>query len=142
VLDALPLTANGKVDRKALPAPDRDRQEAATIYVAPASELERAIGEVWQQLLGLTQVSTQDNLFELGANSLLMVQANGRLKGALGRELGLVEMFRFPTIGSLAAHLASAGAPDGAATRSEGADHGQSRGQQRRDALLRRRAPR
>jgi natural product biosynthesis luciferase-like monooxygenase protein len=143
VLDALPLTANGKVNRKALPAPDRDRHEAATAYVAPASDLERTIGEVWQQLLGLSQVSTQDNLFELGANSLLMVQANGRLKAALGRDLTLVDMFRFPSIATLAAHLATAASADGSASaRSEAADHGQSRGQQRRDALLRRRGPR
>jgi natural product biosynthesis luciferase-like monooxygenase protein len=143
VLDALPLTANGKVNRKALPAPDQKRQEAASAYVAPASDLERTIGEVWQQLLGLAQVSTQDNLFDLGANSLLMVQANGRLKAALGRELSLVEMFRFPSIRALAAHLAPATAADGAKpeVRSEAADHGQSRGQQRREALLRRRAP-
>ena len=144
VLDALPLTANGKVNRKALPAPDRDRQEAATVYVAPASDLERTIGEVWQQLLGLAQVSTQDNLFDLGANSLLMVQANGRLKTALGRELSLVEMFRFPSIATLAAHLATAPATKGpqAESRSEATDRGQDRGQQRREAMLRRRAPR
>jgi natural product biosynthesis luciferase-like monooxygenase protein len=143
VLEALPLTANGKVNRKALPAPDRDRQEAASAYVAPASDLERVIGEVWQQLLGLAQVSTQDNLFDLGANSLLMVQANGRLKAVLGRELSLVEMFRFPSISTLAAHLASPPVGDGTpAARSEAAERGQSRGQQRRDALLRRRGPR
>jgi natural product biosynthesis luciferase-like monooxygenase protein len=144
VLDALPLTANGKVNRKALPVPDRDRQEAATEYVAPASDLERTIGEVWQQLLGLAQVSTQDNLFDLGANSLLMVQANGRLKTALGRELSLVEMFRFPSIATLAAHLAIAPTADDprAESRSEATDRGQDRGQQRREAMLRRRAPR
>jgi natural product biosynthesis luciferase-like monooxygenase protein len=140
VLDALPLTTNGKVNRKALPAPDRERQEAATVYIAPASDLERVISEVWQQLLGLSQVSTRDNLFELGANSLLMVQANGRLKAALGRELSLVEMFRFPSISTLAGHLASGS--DGAAATSEAADHGKTRGQHRRDALLRRRGPR
>jgi natural product biosynthesis luciferase-like monooxygenase protein len=140
VLDALPLTANGKVDRKALPAPDRERQEAASVYVAPTSDLERVIGEVWQQLLGLAQVSTQDNLFDLGANSLLMVQANARLKAALGRELSLVEMFRFPSIATLAGHLASA--DDKSDARSDAADRGQDRGQQRRDAMLRRRPPR
>ncbi|HVU49083.1 MAG TPA: MupA/Atu3671 family FMN-dependent luciferase-like monooxygenase [Polyangia bacterium] len=140
VLEALPLTANGKIDRQALPAPDHDRREAATAYVAPASELESTIGQVWAQLLGLARVSTQDNLFELGANSLLMVQANGRLKAALGRELSLVEMFRFPSISTLAAHLAAAttaqaSPPD----RFEAAGDGQSRGRARRDALLRRR---
>jgi SAM-dependent methyltransferase len=142
ILDALPLTANGKVNRKALPAPDRDRKEAATVYVAPASDLERVIGDVWQQLLGLSQVSTHDNLFELGANSLLMVQANGRLKAALGRDLSLVEMFRFPSISTLAGHLATASADGAPPAGSEAADHGQSRGRERRDALLRRRGPR
>ncbi|HVR03370.1 MAG TPA: phosphopantetheine-binding protein, partial [Polyangia bacterium] len=145
VLDALPLTVNGKVNRKALPAPDRERHEAASAHVAPASEVERIITEVWQALLGLAQVSTQDNLFDLGANSLLMVQANGRLKTALGRDLSLVEMFRFPSIATLAAHLdAVATGADGtkADARSQAADRGQDRGQQRRDALLRRRSPR
>ncbi|HVZ73440.1 MAG TPA: MupA/Atu3671 family FMN-dependent luciferase-like monooxygenase [Polyangia bacterium] len=139
VLDAFPLTPNGKVDRKALPAPDRERREAAAAYVAPASDLERVIGDVWQHLLGLAQVSTQDNLFDLGANSLLMVQANARLKAALARELSLVEMFRFPSIATLAAHLASTGGPGGAATKSDAAEKGQDRGQQRREALRRRR---
>jgi natural product biosynthesis luciferase-like monooxygenase protein len=140
VLDALPLTANGKVNRQALPAPDRARQEASSPYVAPSGDLERVMSEVWQQLLGLAQVSAQDNLFDLGANSLLMLQANGRLRAALGRDLSLVEMFRFPSIATLAAHLAGA-AREGqgpVAKTSEAAD----RGQQRRDALLRRRSPR
>ena len=108
VLEAMPLTPNGKVNRKALPAPDRSRHESEVEFVAPSSDIERTISGVWQELLGLDQVSTQGNLFDLGANSLLMVQANSRLAVALGRELSLVEMFRFPSIGALAAHLDSA----------------------------------
>lgn len=132
VLEAFPLTPNGKVDRKALPAPERDRQETAQAYVAPQSELEGAIAKVWQELLGLERVSTQVRLKDLGANSLLMFQANARLRSELGRELSLVEMFRFPTIAALAEHLRSA-APKAAAKE------GTERGQARRDAMLRRR---
>ena len=80
VLDSLPLTPNGKIDRKALPAPDRQRTETASAYTAPASELESIIAQTWSELLGLDRVSTTDNFFDLGANSLLMVQAHAALR--------------------------------------------------------------
>jgi SAM-dependent methyltransferase/acyl carrier protein len=136
VLDALPLTPNGKIDRKALPAPDRARHESAAPYQAPALELERRIASVWQELLSLDQVSTVDNLFDLGANSLLMVQANGRLRAALGRELSLVEMFQYPTVASLAAFL---GREDEGGAADPTLQQSQVRGQSRREALQRRR---
>jgi acyl carrier protein len=140
VLDALPLTPNGKIDRKALPAPDRARQESAADYQAPAHELERIVASVWQDLLGLDQVSTVDNLFDLGANSLLVVRANGKLRAALDRDVSLVDMFQYPTVKSLAAFLAqSQQTADGAPEGDKSLEQSHERGQSRRDALLRRR---
>ncbi|MEA2701258.1 MAG: hypothetical protein QOI66_5529, partial [Myxococcales bacterium] len=120
VLARLPLTPNGKVDRKALPAPERShhRPTSATPASPPASELERLIAGCWQKLLGLEEVGTRDNFFDLGANSLLVVRASGMLGAALGRSVSLLDLFRFPTVSALAAHLgaASPGAgPAGAA---------------------------
>ena len=135
-LDALPLTPNGKIDRKALPEPDRFRQESAAGYQAPTHDLERVIAGVWQELLGLSQVSTVDNLFDLGANSLLMVQANGRLRTTLGGELSLVDMFQYPTVKSLATFLALR--RDGEAAQVDTSlQVSQGRGQSRREALQR-----
>jgi natural product biosynthesis luciferase-like monooxygenase protein len=134
VLDALPRTPNGKIDRKALPEPGRDVARTATAYVAPANELESTISSVWQELLQLERVGTQDNFFDLGANSLLMVQANSRLRSALGREVSLVELFRYPTVSALAAHLNRTGDDQTALRQS------QERGRARLDALQRRRA--
>jgi natural product biosynthesis luciferase-like monooxygenase protein len=138
VLDALPLTPNGKIDRKALPAPDRARQESAADYEAPAHELEQIVATVWQELLGLDQVSTVDNLFDLGANSLLVVRANGKLRAALQRDVSLVDMFQYPTVKSLAAFLGQQPA-DGASAGDPTLEKSHERGQSRRDALLRRR---
>jgi acyl carrier protein len=138
VLDALPLTPNGKVDRKALPEPDRQRQEAATPYVAPADDVERLIAETWQDLLALERVSTHDNFFDIGANSLLMVQAHSALRQRLGRPLSLVDLFRFPTVQALAAHLNQSGEPAESVVLAAS----EARGQSRIDALARRRQSR
>jgi natural product biosynthesis luciferase-like monooxygenase protein len=105
VLDAVPLTPNGKVDRRALPEPDRGRIETATPYVAPASDVEAVIAETWQGLLNLDRVGAHDNFFDIGANSLLMVQAHTLLRDKLQRPLSLVDLFRFPTVSALAAAL-------------------------------------
>ena len=136
LLDALPRTPNGKIDRNALPAPDRSRVEGATA-VAPASDIERTIAAVWQDMLSLDAVGVETNLFDLGANSLMMVQANNRLREALDRRVSLVEMFRFPTVRSLAEHL-DGGAEEEAELMKSSAD----RGAGRKDALARRREAR
>ena len=109
VLDALPLTPNGKVNRKALPDPVRRVVPAVNSFAPPSNDLERQIAEVWQQLLAVDRVGRRDNIFDLGANSLLTMQANSRLSSLLGRKVSLVDMFRFPTVESLAAHLGENG---------------------------------
>jgi hypothetical protein len=137
VLDALPRTPNGKIDRKALPAPDRTRTEGSSTYAAPGSEVEQVIASVWQDMLALDAVGVDDRLFDLGANSLMMVQANGRLRAALGRDVSLVDMFRFPTVRSLAEHLGG-----GAKAADLAVKQSLERGQTRQEAMRRRREAR
>ncbi|HEX8557853.1 MAG TPA: amino acid adenylation domain-containing protein [Pyrinomonadaceae bacterium] len=112
-LEELPLNANGKLDRKALPAPSDAPGAAREAYVAPRSELERTIAGVWQEVLKVERVGVHDNFFGLGGHSLSLLHVNSRLRAALRSELPVIEMFKYPTVGALAAHLsgASAGAP-------------------------------
>jgi natural product biosynthesis luciferase-like monooxygenase protein len=134
-MERLPLTPNGKIDRKALPTTD-ERPTATTAGFAPASsDAEKSIAAVWAELLGVAQIGIHDNLFDLGANSLLVMQANARLRAALGKQISLVEMFEFPTVASLAEHLARGDTE----TSTQAADAGASRAQARREAMLRRR---
>ncbi|HET9185583.1 MAG TPA: amino acid adenylation domain-containing protein, partial [Solirubrobacterales bacterium] len=104
-LPALPLSPNGKVDARALPAPERVRPELAAAYAAPKSELERIIAAVWQEALGVETVGIHDNFFDLGGHSLLLAKVHARLKEVLERELSLVDLFKNPTVSSLAAAL-------------------------------------
>jgi amino acid adenylation domain-containing protein len=105
VLDSLPLNPNGKVDRKALPAPDRASTATATPLLRPQTVLETQIAEIWQAVLKRDHVSIDDNFFDLGGHSLLLLQVLGRLRERLGRTLPVVTLFQYPTIQSLAAHL-------------------------------------
>jgi acyl carrier protein len=104
LLDRLPLTPNGKVDRTAL---RKMKEESATGegYRAPETELERSLVELLKELLEHDRVGVEDNFFDLGANSLLLVRFHGRLQELLGREIPAVELFNHPTVRSLVAHL-------------------------------------
>jgi natural product biosynthesis luciferase-like monooxygenase protein/FkbM family methyltransferase len=113
LLDALPLTGSGKVDRRALPAPAAARLPEA-VYVAPRTSAEQAIAGVWQAVLGRDRVGVDDNFFEVGGSSLLLVQVHSRLREALGREVTMVQLFRHPTVGSLAGFV-DGGAAESAA---------------------------
>ena len=103
-LDQMPLTPNGKVNRKALPKPDIAKQ-LASHYVAPRTDLEEQICEVWKQILDLDQVGIHDNFFELGGYSLLGVQIVSRLRQALGVEILLPILFELPTVADLAKRI-------------------------------------
>jgi aryl carrier-like protein len=107
VLDRLPLTANGKVDRQALPAP----VFAAREHVAPADATEAAIAEVWQELLGVERVGRDDHFFELGGHSLLVITLIERLRRR-GLAVDARAVFTTPTLAALAA---TAGRVDAAA---------------------------
>ncbi|HSF41147.1 MAG TPA: amino acid adenylation domain-containing protein [Thermoanaerobaculia bacterium] len=101
-LSALPRTASGKIDRRALPAPDRSRPELAVRYVEPRTPVETALAGIWAELLDIDQVGLHDSFFELGGNSLLATQVISRARAALGIELDLARMLRSPTLASMA----------------------------------------
>ena len=104
-LDVLPLTVNGKLDRDALPAPGSERPRLASEYVAPQSDLEKILARLWQKALRQDAVGVNDNFFDLGADSLMMTTLHAQLQNELKREIPITELFQFPTIASLAAHL-------------------------------------
>ncbi len=103
VLDALPLTANGKIDRHALPMPAAEEPELVTEL--PRTELEQKIAHAWKEALGVEQVGLHRNFFDLGAHSLMVAEVHMQLQHTLGREISLVDLFQFPTVSALAAHL-------------------------------------
>jgi amino acid adenylation domain-containing protein len=104
-MDALPLTANAKLDRKALPAPERSASQQAA-YVAPRTPTEEILAGIWAELLGLEQrVGIEENFFELGGHSLLAMRMVSRVRQALSVELPLHEFFAAPTIASLGARI-------------------------------------
>jgi amino acid adenylation domain-containing protein len=104
-LEAMPLTPNGKVDRKELPQPDSIRRELEANYVAPRNELEQQIADIWAQVLNLEKVGIHDNFFELGGYSLLAIQAVSRLRQALQVEILLPILFEVPTVADLARRI-------------------------------------
>jgi amino acid adenylation domain-containing protein len=107
-LDRFPLTPNGKVDRKALPAPEAPRaeKEAKEAEAMPRSGLERSIADVWREVLQVERVGLHDNFFDLGGHSLLAAQVHARLRETVGAEISMVDLFRHPTVASLARFLA------------------------------------
>jgi hypothetical protein len=110
-LPALPRTADGRVDLLALPVPGGARLTQETAYVAPQSDQERMIAAIWQDTLHVEKVGIHDNFFDLGGQSLLMAQVQGKLRALLNRDISMVDMFRYPTISALAKHLGAAPPP-------------------------------
>jgi amino acid adenylation domain-containing protein/non-ribosomal peptide synthase protein (TIGR01720 family) len=102
VLDALPVTPNGKVDRRALPAPDRERRDDGSGFVAPRTPAEETLAAIWAEVLGLERVGVTDNFFELGGDSILSIQIVSRA-GQAGLPLTPKQIFEHQTIGALAA---------------------------------------
>jgi acyl carrier protein len=101
-LDSLPLTPSGKVDRKALPAPDNSRPELDNRFVAPRTPGEQSIAKIWAEVLKLEKVGIHDNFFELGGHSLLATQVISRLRDAFRVDLPLRSLFESPTVAALA----------------------------------------
>lgn len=104
VLDALPLNANGKIDRQALPAPGAQTQQVRS-FVAPQGDLELLIADVWKELLGVDRVGRDESFFALGGNSVLIVQMFGRLSAQIAAEFSVADLFAHVTVAELAAHL-------------------------------------
>ncbi len=101
VLESLPVTANGKVDRLALPAPEPIKLELAGGYIAPQTAVEQVLVKIWAEVLGIKRAGISDNFFELGGHSLLATQLVSRVRDAFGIELPLRSVFEAPTIGEL-----------------------------------------
>ncbi|WP_443256010.1 phosphopantetheine-binding protein [Xenorhabdus sp. IM139775] len=97
MLAAFPLSPNGKLDRKALPAPDHAAMSTRE-YAAPEGETEAQLATIWQTLLGLDRVSRYDNFFELGGHSLLVLQLQAQIKHTFDVELSLHQLFSHPTL--------------------------------------------
>jgi acyl-coenzyme A synthetase/AMP-(fatty) acid ligase len=101
LLEALPLNSNGKVDRRALPAPDVTRPELREAFVAPRTPIEEMVTGIWSQVLGIEQIGIHDDFFELGGHSLLVMQVTSRLRTILQVDVSLRSFFEAPTIAEL-----------------------------------------
>ncbi len=97
-LDAFPRNPNGKIDRKALPQPERDHESPTQSYQPPQTQLQSLLAAIWGDVLGQYKVGLDDNFFELGGHSLLATQVISRLREALDQQIPLQHLFEFPTI--------------------------------------------
>jgi amino acid adenylation domain-containing protein len=105
LLQALPRTLSGKLDKQALPEVERTYIASHAAFIAPQTELERTIAAVWQEVLGIRKVGLEDNFFDLGGHSLLMVRLRNKLQQALQTDISIIELFQYPTISALTRHL-------------------------------------
>jgi alpha-ketoglutarate-dependent taurine dioxygenase len=123
VLKSLPRTPSGKLDRRALPAPDPSRPEAANSYAAPRTAPEKTLADIWSQILGVERVGIHDNFFELGGDSIRSIQIISRANRA-GLRLTPAQIFTHQTIGELAAVAVASGAEDMAVSAEAAATQG------------------
>ena len=101
ILDSLPHTPNGKIDRKALPAATDSRSSAGAEHVPPGTMTEQMLAEIWADVLGIENIGANDNFFELGGHSLLITKVLARIREAIDLDLPMRVMFEAPTISSL-----------------------------------------
>ncbi|MBQ1075158.1 amino acid adenylation domain-containing protein [Micromonospora sp. C31] len=120
-LAALPLTANGKLDRAALPTPDGPRPGADRRYLPPATDTERVVAGIWAELLGVERIGRNDNFFTLGGHSMLAIRGVLRVRRALEVELTVGQLFAAPTVAALAA-LVDGARPGAGGSTGEPAD--------------------
>jgi acyl carrier protein len=104
LLDTLPLTANGKVDKRALPAPDASTA-AGDSYVAPRNETEQTLATIWQEVLKKDRIGVSDNFLDLGGHSLLAIRVLGKISKSFGVRLALRTLFEAPTVAQLAQQI-------------------------------------
>jgi aryl carrier-like protein len=110
VLDRLPLNANGKINRKALPVPDA--RAASAGFEPPATDTEARLTALWEEVLERPGLGVADDFFRLGGHSLRLVRLQTRIRGAFGLDLPLAELFRAPTVRAMAALIDSRGSRD------------------------------
>lgn len=130
VMSSFPLSSSGKVDRRKLPKPAEGSILPHTISAKPQTDFEREVASIWKNIIGLKEVGLHDNFFDLGGNSLLLTKVQISLQAALGRDIGITELFRFPTIHSLAEFYAK----DEQALAEDHREEGGRRQQQKRRA--------
>ena len=131
-LAAFPLTPNGKVDRRALAAMDSSHAAVSAEHIAPRNETEEKLIAIWQEVLGTAAIGINDNFFELGGHSLLLAKAHGRLQEVFERDLSMIELFKYPTIQTLAGYLRSE--PNGAPSQ-ETRERNLARAEKRKEQL-------
>jgi amino acid adenylation domain-containing protein len=107
-LDAMPLTGNGKLDRRALPAPE-GKDFVARGYEPPEGPTEETLAEIWSEALGMERVGRNDNFFELGGHSLLAIRVVTQIEKAIGKKVALRTLFSAPTVAGLAHEIDSGG---------------------------------
>jgi amino acid adenylation domain-containing protein len=106
LLDSMPRTPNGKINRKTLPRPDIDQARVVdATYVPPETELQRTIARVWSEVLRVGQVGLHDNFFDLGGHSFLLLKVHQQLSALVEKPVPVADLFRFPNVSSLARHL-------------------------------------
>jgi len=105
LLEALPRTPHGKLDRRALPAPDPIRPELETTFVAPQTPVEKVLGGIFADVFGIERVGIHDNFFDLGGHSLLATLIVSRIRATFKADLPLRRLFDAPTVAGLAAAL-------------------------------------
>ncbi|HEX7184605.1 MAG TPA: amino acid adenylation domain-containing protein [Thermoanaerobaculia bacterium] len=111
--DAWPVTPTGKLDRRALlqrPPSQAGRETARAAGEPPRTGIERTIAAIWSAVIGREEIDAHENFFDLGGHSLLMIEVQTRLREALGREVAIVDLFRYPTVAALAEFLEGTGA--------------------------------
>ncbi|MCA1565778.1 MAG: amino acid adenylation domain-containing protein, partial [Acidobacteria bacterium] len=109
LLDRMPLLSNGKVDRKALPAPEQSRRETEQGYIAPRNEVEQGLAEILAEVLGLSKIGVHDDFFKFGGHSLLATQVMSRILEKFKVELPLQQLFEQPTVAGFAESVMNAG---------------------------------
>lgn len=111
-IERLPVTPNGKLDRRALPPPASARGDLARGYSAPGNALEESVAAIWSEVLGVERVGVNTNFFDLGGHSLLLVRVHSRLRKTLQTSLSVIDLFLHPTVRSLAQAISASAKSD------------------------------
>jgi amino acid adenylation domain-containing protein len=104
-IQAVPLSPNGKADRRALPAPETPRPQLNAAYAPPQTQVERMIAAIWQEALHVDEVGLHDNFFDLGGHSLLVARVYSKLREAGATNISMLDLFQYPTVNALARYL-------------------------------------
>jgi amino acid adenylation domain-containing protein len=136
----LPLTPSGKVDRSQLPPP-RQRKESHRAHVRPRSNLEKELEGIWREVLGIDLISIDDNFFEIGGNSLTLVEIQNLILQRMRRDVPIVTLIRYPSIRALGSYRSLASSTVGE-SQGDGLDISRKRGQMRKAAIVHRSAKR